>query len=348
MIKGWVFVVRRWKMNKSIVIVLFLLLAGILGVNRYVFSLLQPVDPSGKNADVLVQIAPNSNTAQVASLLEEQKLIRSAQIFRLYTRYHELDNQLKAGYYLMNGNMSTPEIISLLVRGATASKSFTIPEGYTLKQITDSLADKNFIREELFLELLAKGQFHYAFLKNLPQGSKRLEGYLFPETYNVSLDSTEKDIINVMLAGMDKQLRELKFEEQAKALNLSTRQALTIASMIEREAKKDGDRSLISSVIHNRLRLGMRLQIDATVEYALGGHREKIYYKDLEVDSPYNTYKYNGLPPGPIAAPGRQSLLAAVQPASTNYLYYVAKPDGSHAFATTLEGHNENKRKYLQ
>lgn len=341
-------VARQWRFKKEFIIVAFLLLLGILGMNQYASSLLAPADSSGQAQDMLVQVSPKSSTSQVADMLEQQELIRSAAAFRFYSRFHDLDSQLKAGYYFINASMSTPEILNLLVRGNTASKSFTIPEGYMLKQITDSLADKNFIREELFSDLLANGQFKYAFVKGLPGGSNRLEGYLFPETYNISLDSTEKDIINVMLAGMDRQFRELKFEDRARELNLTTHQAVTIASMIEREAKKDQDRPLISSVIHNRLRMGMRLQIDATVEYALGGHREKIYYKDLEVESPYNTYKFNGLPPGPIAAPGRESLLAAVSPAKTDYLYYVAKPDGSHAFATTLEEHNQNKRKYLK
>lgn len=315
---------------------------------RYSLAILNPVDTAGKSSDTLVQIAPQSSTAQIAGMLEKQGLIRSATAFRLYSRYHQLDAQVKAGYYLLNPGMSTAEILSILVRGKTTSKSFTIPEGYNLAKITDALADKGFIREQLFEDLLLKGEFNYAFLKGLPSGEKRLEGYLFPETYNISLDSTEKDIINVMLAGMDRQIKALSLEERAKALNLTLHQAITIASMIEREARVDKDRVLISSVIHNRLKKGMLLQIDATVEYALGGPREKIYYKDLEVNSPYNTYKYNGLPPGPIASPGKESLLAAVSPAKTEYLYYVAKPDGSHAFAKTLEEHNQYKQKYLK
>jgi len=338
--------VMKWKMNKRFIVVTVLVLFGLL--SRYPFTLLDPVDPSGKAPDVLVRIAPKSSTAQIAAMLEQQGMIRDATAFRLYARFHGLDNKIKAGYYLLNASMSTEEILSILVQGQTATKSFTIPEGYTLKQITESLSAKGFIREPLFKDLLVNGQFDYAFIKDLPPGEKRLEGYLFPETYNIPFDSTEKHIINVMLAGMDRQIKELKLEEKAKALNLTLHQVVTIASMIEREARVDQDRPLISSVIHNRLKSGMRLQIDATVEYALGEHREKIYYKDLEVASPYNTYKYNGLPPGPIASPGRESLLAAVNPAHTKYFYYVAKPDGSHAFAETLAEHNANKNKYLR
>nr|WP_282432098.1 endolytic transglycosylase MltG [Desulfotomaculum nigrificans] len=339
---------KGWRVNSKFFILIFLLLLVVLGVRQVAMSMLAPVNPSADSRDNLVRVPPHSSTGQVADLLKQQGLIRSSRAFRLYSRFYNLDNQLKAGYYLLNESMSTPKIIHILVHGKTASKSFTIPEGYTLAQITGVLANKGLIREQLFKDLLAKGDFNYPFLKNLPPGPRRLEGYLFPATYNISLDSTEKDIINAMLAGMDQQLKEIHFAEKAKALNLTVHQALTIASMIEREAKKDYDRPLISSVIHNRLRQGMKLQIDATVEYALGGHREKIYYKDLEVDSPYNTYKYNGLPPGPIACPGRESLLAAVNPSSTKYLYYVAKPDGSHAFATTLKEHEENKQKYLK
>lgn len=320
---------------------------GLITTGLYLSYLLKPVDISGKSQDILVQVEPKSSSGQVAKMLENQGVIRNASAFRLYSRYHQLDNQIKAGYYVLNPSMSTPSVLSVLVRGKTASKSFTIPEGYSLQQITKALVAKGFIEEETFKELLTEAKFNYPFLRNSPSGPRRLEGYLFPETYNIRLDSTERDIINVMLAGMDRQLKALDFEKRAGALNLNIHQALTIASMIEREARKDEERQIISSVIHNRLKIGMRLQIDATVEYALGGHREKIYYKDLEVDSPYNTYKYNGLPPGPIASPGKQSLLAAVTPANTKYIYYVAKPDGSHAFATTYEEHNANKRKYL-
>lgn len=338
---------KKIKVNKRFYITLLaLILIGL--ITRYSLTILDPADPPGEASDILFQIAPNSSTKQIARQLEEQGLIRNAQAFRLYSQYHELDAKIKAGYYLLNSSMSSQEILGILVRGKTASKSFTIPEGYNLAKIIDSLANKGLIREQLFKDLLVKGDFPYPFLQGLPSGQKRLEGYLFPETYNVSLDSTEKDIINVMLAGMDRQIKTLKLEEKAKAHNLTLHQVVTIASMIEREAKVSKDRALISSVIYNRLKIGMRLQIDATVEYALGGHREKIYYKDLEVNSPYNTYKYAGLPPGPIASPGRESLLAAVNPAKTDYLYYVAKPDGSHAFAKTLEEHEKNKQRYLK
>ncbi|ABO49436.1 aminodeoxychorismate lyase [Desulforamulus reducens MI-1] len=337
--------VKKWRAKKRFYLFGVVILVSVL---FYATGTLDPVDSSGKSSDILVQISPNTSTGQISDMLKQQGLIQNAGVFKLYTRYHKLDNQIKAGYYLLNPSMSVDEILHLLVRGKTASKSFTIPEGYTLARITDSLANKGYIQEQLFKDLLTSGKFNYPFMKDLPSGENRLEGYLFPETYNVSLDSAEKDIINVMLAGMDRQIKELKLEEKARKMNLTLHQAITIASMIEREAKVQKDRALISSVIHNRLKIGMRLQIDATVEYALGGHREKIYYKDLEVNSPYNTYKNPGLPPGPIASPGKESLLAAVTPAKTKYLYYVAKPDGSHAFAETLEEHNIYKQRYLK
>ncbi|GAB6182034.1 endolytic transglycosylase MltG [Desulfotomaculum defluvii] len=336
---------KRYRAKKRLYFLATLVLMCIIVYNA--LGTLEPVDPVGKSSDTLVRIAPNTSTGQISILLKQQGLIQNAQTFKYYTRYQKLDNQIRAGYYLLNPAMSVDEILHILVRGKTASKGFTIPEGYTIKQITDTLANKGYIQEELFTDLLRKGQFPYSFIKDLPAGGNRLEGYLFPETYNVSLDSTEKDIINVMLAGMERQIKELQLEEKSKEKNLSLHQVITIASMIEREARINKDRALISSVIHNRLKIGMRLQIDATVEYALGGHRDKIFYKDLEVNSPYNTYKIPGLPPGPIASPGRESLLAAVNPEETDYLYYLAKPDGSHVFAKTLAEHNQNKQKYL-
>ncbi|GAB6158972.1 endolytic transglycosylase MltG [Desulfotomaculum varum] len=338
--------VMKWQTSKRVLAVTFLLL--VAGLFWYFSNLLSPVKPSGQAPDVLIHIAPSSSTAQIAKTLQQQGMIRNATAFRLYARYQGLDNQVKAGYYMLNASMSAAEILNLLVQGKTAGKSFTIPEGYTLKQITESLAAKGYIREQLFKDQLKSGQFKYSFIKDLPPGDNRLEGYLFPETYTIPIDSDEKHIINIMLAGMDRQIKELKLADKAKEHNLTLHQVVTIASMIEREARVERDRPLISSVIHNRLRAGMKLQIDATVEYALGERREKIYYKDLEVASPYNTYQHYGLPPGPIASPGRASLLAAVNPARTNYYYYVAKPDGSHAFAVTYAEHNANKIKYLK
>ncbi|MEG6522509.1 endolytic transglycosylase MltG [Desulfotomaculum sp. 1211_IL3151] len=340
------FLAKKYRAKKRIYFLVLLVLVG--ACFDFARSTLEPVDSAGKAVDTLVRIAPNTTTGQVAILLKQQGLIQNAQTFKLYTRYQKLDNQIRAGYFVLNPTMSVEEILHILIHGKIASKGFTIPEGYNLAKITDTLASKGFIQEEIFKDLLKQGQFQYSFMKELPAGERRLEGYLFPETYHIGLDSTEKDIINVMLAGMERQIKDLQLEEKAQNMNLSLHQAVTIASMIEREAKVDQDRVLISSVIHNRLRIGMRLQIDATVEYALGGHREKIYYKDLEVDSPYNTYKIPGLPPGPIASPGKEALLASVTPAQTDYLYYLAKPDGSHVFSKTLAEHNANKQKYLR
>jgi UPF0755 protein len=151
-----------------------------------------------------------------------------------------------------------------------------------------------------------------------------------------------------MLKRFDLEMEELDYPSRAEKAGLTLHEAVTIASLIEREAKIDEERPLISGVIHNRMEKSMLLQIDATVQYALGTNKAQIYYKDLEVDSPYNTYKNNGLPPGPIAMPGRSSLLAAVEPAETAYLYYVARPDGSHAFATNNTDHEANKERYQQ
>ncbi|MDD4239695.1 MAG: endolytic transglycosylase MltG, partial [Desulfotomaculaceae bacterium] len=181
-----------------------------------------------------------------------------------------------------------------------------------------------------------------------PEGEKRLEGYLFPDTYSFNIGESESIIVETMLKRFDREMAELGFEALAEENGISLHQAVTIASLVEREAKADEERPLIAGVIYNRLNISMPLQIDATIQYALGENKPEIYYKDLEVDSPYNTYRNYGLPPGPIAMPGRASLLAAVNPADTDYLYYVAKPDGSHAFATTLAQHNVNKEMYQQ
>lgn len=259
-----------------------------------------------------------------------------------------MDGRIKAGEYRLNNGLSTPEVLRELVDGRLAIQSFTVPEGFTIAQVADLLVSKGLINREKFFLAVAGDNFPYSFTQGLPKGDRRLEGYLFPDTYQVTRGIGESSIVELMLKRFEKEMNDLNYQVQANRAGMTLHQALTVASMVEREARIDEERPLIAGVIHNRISRSMPLQIDATVQYALGSGKPKLYYKDLEIDSPYNTYRIQGLPPGPIAMPGKSSLLAAVKPARTEYLYYVAKPDGSHAFATTLSDHNANKERYQQ
>ncbi len=308
------------------------------------YSLFKPPDQKGI---ITLVIPENASSREVSKILQEHNLIKSPLIFRLYTRYRGVDDRLKAGEYSFQAPVSLPEIVNQLVKGQPEIVKVTVPEGFTLEQIARLLAEKGMVDQQTFLAEAERGSFAYSFLADLSAGPRRLEGYLFPDTYHLSKKMTEHEIIDLMLKRFQQEMEALNYGERAGRAGLTLREAVIIASLVEKEAKVDEERPVIAGVIFNRLRAGMPLQIDATVQYALGGnYRPRLSYQDLEVDSPYNTYKINGLPPAPIASPGRSSLLAAVAAQSTSYLYYVAKPDGTHAFARTLAEHNANRRKY--
>lgn len=326
---------------------LVLILAAVLFTGfLYCKWLLDPV-AEGDKPPVIIEIPKNSSSSSVAKMLKEKNLIKSTLAFRCYSRLKGWDSKIQAGEYQLSASMSIPEILKTIMRGSQVFYTFTVPEGYNVEQIAQLLAEKGLGSKEKFLALCKNGDgLEYPFLKKHPGTKYLLEGYLFPDTYKITKQSTEKDIIHMMLERFAGELERLDFAEKAEKLNLTVHEAVTIASMIEKEAIFDKERPIISGVIQNRLRKGMPLQIDATVLYALGEHKEVVLYEDLEVESKYNTYKVKSLPPGPIACPGSSSLKAAVEPAQTDYLYYVAKPDGTHAFSKTLTQHNRNVAKY--
>ncbi len=330
----------------KIIIGLMLLAAAAGGLVMYWQSMLEPAAAQEKTP-VIVDIPANSSSASVAKMLEDKHLIKSGLAFRIYSRYKGLDSKIQTGEYQLSAAMSVPEIMNQLVKGRQVLYSFTVPEGYTVEEIAAMLAQKGYADKDKFIQLCKEGDFNYSFLKGAQNTNYALEGYLFPDTYKISKMATEEEIISMMLERFAAEIDKLNFAQKAEELNLSVHQAVTIASMIEKEAVVAKDRPLISGVIQNRLKKGMPLQIDATVLYALGEHKELVLNKDLQVDSPYNTYKTKSLPPGPIASPGEASLKAAVNPETHSYLYYVAKPDGSHSFSTTLDEHNQKKAKYL-
>jgi UPF0755 protein len=321
-------------------------LAAAVGFVIFLGMLLSPVTLQGEGREVVVAIPQEAVAATIGKILEEEGLVRSSVAFNLYTRCMGLDARIKAGHYVLNSGFSTPRLAMELVNGQQVFYRVTIPEGFNTEQIADLLAEKGLVERDRFMAVVREQHFDFSFLQGVPKGDRRLEGYLFPDTYNFELGVDEGTIVETMLNRFDREMKELDYATLTARNGINVHQAVTIASLIEREAKADEERPLIAGVIYNRLKIPMLLQIDATIQYALGENKPIIYYKDLEVDSPYNTYKHYGLPPGPIAMPGRASLLAAVQPAATDYLYYVAKPDGSHAFATTLSDHDIHRELY--
>jgi len=218
----------------------------------------------------------------------------------------------------------------------------TVPEGLTVLQIAELFESNGFETKNEFLETAQNIELPFEYI-DAPGDYKRLEGFLFPETYNIPQSYNSEKIILLMINEFDKVFTE-EYKKRADELGFSIKEITTIASLIEREARVDSERPLVSSVIHNRLEINMPLQIDATIQYILGKQKDRIYYKDLEIKSPYNTYQNTGLPPTPIAVPGKACIKAALYPEDTDYFYYRTKNDGSgeHYFSETFNEHIKN------
>ncbi len=322
--------------------ILLILSVGATIALRYVFNLdLSKSHASQDNHTKMVVIPEGSSTRDIAEILVVEGIIDDAFKFRLFSKLNEYDGKFLAGEYPLAPTMSTSEIADMLCLGLTEQTSFTIPEGYTINQIADTLYNQGLIDKDIFLDLTVNGDYsEYSFLEGAVEGEHHLEGYLFPETYTIPVGADEDMIIRMMLDQFQSVYSQ--YEKRADELNMTTNEVISMASLIEKEAILDGDRALVSSVIHNRLKEGMPLQIDATIHYALeliGMNRQYLTYDDLEVDSPYNTYKIEGLPPGPIASPGEACIKAALYPENTEFIYYVLVDDSeaAMAFSTNYE-----------
>lgn len=331
---------------------LVLLLVAGAGVG-YIWSGMRPL--AQEEREIPVSIQQGSGTAAIASQLEEQGIIRNALIFKVYLKWNGEGSRFQAGKYAFRPGVTYDDIIAKLNGGEVVPEEmvrFTIPEGYTVEQIADKLSNDGFVDKDRFLKLAndtawLKGQAPIA--AHIPTDAKlkhRLEGYLFPETYELKKGSSEEEIIARMVQETEKRLSQASatWESDLKTRGLTLHDMLTLASLVEREAVVDAERPLIAGVIDNRIAKGMRLQIDATVQYALDKPKERLYYKDLEIDSPYNTYKIDKLPPGPISSPSTASIQAVLKPEASEYLYYVTKKDGTqtHLFAKTFPEHQRN------
>jgi len=316
----------------------------IIPVFAYIwfYSMLTPKNVASQ---VLLEFeVPSGSTAnQLAVKMQDQGIIKNQLAFRLYAKISGKDDKIKAGKYYLSPSMSTERILDKLVKGETINEDvrITIPEGSTLKTIAAILSEKGLVSEEEFFQSLDIDKFKdkYAFLNDFPPDST-LEGFLFPDTYLLPPSKNAEFYIDTMLSRFnDVYFNEVESVVKANKIELNLYQVVTLASIVEAEAKLNSERPIIAGVFYNRLKLGMPLQSCATVEYALGEHKEELTLADLEVDSPYNTYKVNDLPPGPIGAPGLASLLAVANPAKVDYLYFVAKGDGSHIFSKTYQEH---------
>lgn len=316
---------------------------GYFGFDYYIANAEKPVNVKN-NSEITVDIPEGSSTDKIATVLSEKNLIKDKNVFKYSAKRKGMDSKFKAGSYKLRQNMNMNEISSSITKGAIklGDYGFTVPEGYEIRQIADILSKDSIVNRERFLELTSNAdnfKEKYAFLASVPAG-KGLEGYLYPDTYRIDKTSENREelIIEMMLDNFEKHYTE-ELNAKAAALGLDTNQAITLASIVEREAQAENERSLVSAVFHNRIKEGMGLQSCATVQYILEERKPVLSYEDTKIDSPYNTYIHPGLPPAPIASPGIESLIAALNPEDVDYMYFVAKGDGSHAFSTTYEEH---------
>jgi UPF0755 protein len=294
-------------------------------------------------AEKIVTIDPGMGAGQALTRLQNEGVLADAKMSRFYLLYFMGDRAtIQAGQYRFRGPLTTEQVLRKLVHGDVINQTVTLVEGLTLEETADRLTQSGLGRREVFLDLMRSPEA----IADLDPEAQDLEGYLFPETYSFALKTDEKTVVATLV----KTFRE-RFTQKVKPLLASTgstrslRQVLTLASIVEKEARVPAERPLIAGVYSNRLRNGIGLGADPTVIFALkklGVWNGNIRKTDLRVDSPYNTYRYAGLPPGPICSPGLASLMAAADPADVPYLYFVSRNDGTHVFATTLQEHSRN------
>ncbi|UQZ76663.1 endolytic transglycosylase MltG [Niallia circulans] len=348
--------VRRVVVIVALVLIIIVAVVGTSGY-FYIKSALKPVNPDSEK-DIVVEIPIGSGVSTISQLLEDKGLVKNAKVFKYYVKFKNESNFM-AGEYHMNPSMSIQEIIDSLKTGKIMQEpvfTMTIPEGRQLKEISAIIAKKTNQKEEEVWKQLNDEAFIKGLMAKYPDlltteiWAKNikypLEGYLFPATYSYYEEKpTLEAIISVMLDKTESVVKA--YETEIERDKLTVHQFLTMSSLIEEEATKNVDRKKIASVFYNRIEQGMPLQTDPTVLYALGEHKDRVYYKDLEVDSPYNTYQNVGLPPGPIANAGTVSMEAALHPDDTDYLYFLASKDGKVYFSKSLNEHNELKAKYI-
>jgi len=332
--------------RNSILAVIFfisvLVVAGIYLISVY----FGPVDCLTEYK--IIDIIEGMDSYKIAKLLAEEKLIKSQSAFLILVRLSGASRHLKAGRYKLNSQLGTTQIIRKLVCGEVIKQRLVIPEGFTIAQIAQLWEAKGLGKASYFEQatrnpnLLKKYHIEASPLTKGGRGLSSLEGYLFPNTYEVIYSTTPEMFIERMLQEFNRRFTN-ELRQEADNLNLSVHEAVTLASIIEKECKVDYERPIVSAVFHNRLQQGWKLEADPTVLYALGNFKRKLTFDDLKTNSPYNTYVHNRLPPGPICNPGIASIIAAVRPNQTPYMYFVAMGNGTHYFSKTLDEHRNAK-----
>jgi UPF0755 protein len=331
--------VKRVVLGLAILLTLVAVAAG-----AWIYLMVERPYKGYPEAETFVEIAPGSSPKSMGRALADAGVVRHPVAFRAAVWLRGAGRRLQAGEYRFDSPITPKEVVDRIARGDVFLRSVTFREGLTLRQMAAIFEERELGPQTDFLTAASRPEP----VREIDPLATDLEGYLFPDTYTLPRRTTADQLIARMVARFDKSLTP-EIRQQAAARGLTVRQLVTLASLVEKETAKPEERPLVAAVYSNRLNVGMGLQCDPTVIYALeraGRYTGNLTRADLQFDSPYNTYRYAGLPPGPIAAPGRASLEAASAPADVTYLYFVSRNDGSHAFATTLAEHNRNVQEW--
>jgi UPF0755 protein len=330
-------VLRRLLRAAALLSALLLLAAG--GFAYWTWSALQRPH-AGFRSPTRLTVASGKSVSAILADLESAEVIGDARLARLWLRVQG-DPPLQAGEYELRPPLSTPQVLGKLIRGEVAAHRVTVVEGLTLEETAAHLAARGFGDPQRLLAAMRDPTP----IADLDAGATDLEGYLFPDSYTFTRDADERAVVAAMVANFRRRWRTAVEPALPAGASPPVRELVTLASIVEKEARLAEERPLIAAVYANRLAQGMGLYADPTIIFALkrlGRWDGNLRRRDLALDSPYNTYRFAGLPPGPICSPGAGSLVAAAQPADVPYLYFVSRNDGSHVFATTLAEHNRN------
>jgi UPF0755 protein len=295
---------------------------------------------AGKGEPIRFVVAPGSSFSQITDTLAARGIIRTKPLFAMYARIKGAAGAMKPGTYAFKQGTSWDRIIGDMKAGKVLTAKLVIPEAFDVFALAPRIAKVTGLQPDSVLAVLTSP----ASAAKYGVPGPTLEGYLYPATYNFPIDGPLDSVLHRLTRTYRHNWTPVR-KARADSMHMSEREAVTLASIIEREAKKLDEMPLMSAVYHNRLRIGMPLGADPTVQYALGAHRERLTYRAIDsvADNPYNTYRVKGLPPGPIGSPSERAIDAAIYPAISDYLYFVARPDGSHAFTRSLEEHNRAK-----
>lgn len=332
---------------KAIVVVILFIGIAIVGTLFYYNSMISPVDETATEG-LIIEIPQGSSLRKASSILHSNNLIKNERVFLLYAKLNEKES-IKAGRYSISKSNSTHEILDILNKGAIAiDNKITIPEGYEVRNIAQTLESAGILSADEFIETANNVELFkkdYDFLSS--ESILSLEGYLFPDTYYINNDMNSEDIIRLMLNRFENIYKSNQLEERLLEKNITLNEFITMASIVEREAVLQEERPVIAGVFYKRLSINMPLQSCATVQYIIKERKPILSIADTKIESPYNTYINSGLPPAPIASPGLNSMLATLEPEETDFIFFVARGDGGHEFSKTYDEHLRAKKKYL-